>query len=197
MDGNLHGIINRCNRLYATSVSFYRSSAANYRNCVIRLSDNIKKHEVWIMTNRDAAKTLYFQGWKQKQIAELLSVSEQTVGTWKKEADWENKRSERKLQHESANERIWSLINHNLSVMEKKIADAEKEGKFIQTDKGDVDALYKLFAAVKGQQETWTHYIRITKDFITWLQKKDIRLAKEISVHADEFLNERRKELVS
>ena len=149
------------------------------------------------MTKQNAAKILFFQGWKQNHIAELLSVSEQTIGTWKRDGNWEKKRTEQSLQHESASERIWRLINHNLMVMERQVEEATEEGRFIMTDKGDVDALYKLFHAVKGQQETWTHYIKVTKDFVTWLQERDIHLAKEVSVLADKFLNEKRKELVS
>ena len=149
------------------------------------------------MNKREAAKILYFQEVSQKRISEIFEVAEQTVGTWKREDDWEQKRKNKMLAQETAGEKLNRIILHNIKVMETEIENAEKEGKIIKSDKGDVDALYKLMAAVKGHQETWTHYVRIIREFINHMEVVDINLGKDLLDHADRFLNNKRKELTN
>lgn len=41
---------------------------------------------------RKVAKDKYLEGWNQKEIADYLQVSENTISTWKKNEDWDSKK---------------------------------------------------------------------------------------------------------
>jgi transcriptional regulator len=149
------------------------------------------------MTKRHAAKALFMQVCPQKKIAEVLETSEMNISRWKKEERWAEKRAESMLRQETASDRIWRLINHNLKVLNAQVEEMEASGELKLLNRGDIDGLYKLFHAVKGQQENWTHYVRVVKDFVAFMEMEDIHLSKEVVPMADKFLNTKRKELTA
>jgi transposase len=144
------------------------------------------------MENKEAAQVLYFQGWKQNRIAKLLSVSEQTVTAWARDGQWQKKRADKALQEETSNELIWKLIDHNLRILKTRIQDEWKDELI---PRGDIDALYKLRAAVKNEQKAWGHYISTCRELTEYIQSKDHELAKMLLDHLDAFLDLKRREL--
>jgi len=147
------------------------------------------------MEKQDAAKALFFEGASQKEIARLLKVAEKTVTKWKVDGDWEKKRTEHTLAQETANDNIWDIIQYQLSALQKKKEAYEQEGKGKLIDKGDIDALQKLYGMVKDKQQTWTSYISIIREFVNYVQTVDLDLAQRIINVSDEFLNQKRKDL--
>lgn len=160
------------------------------------------------MDIQEAAKTLYFEGWEQTRIATTLKKTEQTISRWKRDGNWDRLRAEQNMQRETAEERVWRLINHQLHILDKmstikkQTIDSvteDTEGLATLSDalinKGDIDALQKLFTTVKGKQHTWTNYVSILREYMDYVQGRDLELAKALVDHVDEFLNQKRKEL--
>lgn len=147
------------------------------------------------MNKKEAAYLLFCQGWKQKEIAAVLKVAEKTVSGWKRSGDWDQKRANRLLAKESAEQGVWDLINYQIEALRKKTEEWRKEDKLRLLDKGEIDALTKMFAAIKGKQITWSYYVNILREFLDWLQAKDLNKAKGIVDLAHEFMGEKQKNL--
>ncbi|WP_420582078.1 DUF1804 family protein [Reichenbachiella sp.] len=144
-----------------------------------------------------AAQILYNEGTDQKQIAAVMEVSEQTVGTWKKKYDWDRKRVEHTLAKETAEESLWELINHQLEVLKYRKEENRKKPKdeWKLIDKGDIDALSKMFSSVKGKQLEWSNYVKISRELLDFIQSDSLELAKALTGPLQNFLANKRKEL--
>jgi len=158
------------------------------------------------MVKHEAAKALFFDGWAQKDIARLLKVSEKTVVQWKKKYKWEELRQRYAGLRNSAADKIMELINYQLEVLnrikdrydQQMTGDAsldELNQALIQN--GQIDALYKMFAAVKGKEITWASYVRIVRELHEYLAAHDIQVAQALAPLADDFLNTKRQEVNS
>lgn len=148
-----------------------------------------------MIKDHDAAEILFLKGISQKEIARILSISEQTISRWKSQFKWEDKLSRKALFQQTAAEQVQELIEYNLRVL-KSMKDKwinEGEKKLIQ--KGDIDALSKLFAAIKKQEAKWVDYVSVIREFALWLEEQDANLAKKVVDTADRFLNAKRKTL--
>lgn len=146
------------------------------------------------MENKEAAQVLFNQGWKQNRIAKLLGVTEQTLTKWVNDGDWQKRRADQAMQEETSNEKIWKLIDHNLRILQTRI---DGEWKEMLIPRGDIDALYKLRAAVKNEQKTWANYVSTSRELVEYIQSKDTDLARGLLNHIDDFLNQKRRELAS
>lgn len=150
---------------------------------------------------KSAAQELYNAGWEQKQIAGILDLSEQTISTWKTKHRWEEKRATKNMAREVAEDRVWKLINFQLKVLDLQVDDQEEalRNKLVDElkplDKGDVDALQKLWTTVKNKQLEWSVIVNIIKDFVGFISERDLELAKKILMHSDDYLNFKRKNL--
>jgi DNA-binding XRE family transcriptional regulator len=148
-----------------------------------------------------AGQELYNADWPQKDIARILDVSEKTVVNWKQKNDWDKKRAKKNMAEEVSEDGIWELINYQITALKmKKNRFEEQLSKEEITDlpvldKGDVDALQKLWTTVKGKQLEWSTVVRIIRDFVAAISEKDNDLAKSILTHTDEYLNFKRKNL--
>lgn len=163
------------------------------------------------MEKQAAARILYNEGTQQKDIARILRVTEATVSKWAKDGAWREGRIANAIARESAEEGIWQLINYQIEQLTAITQDWKKNaGKAVKNpdgsdggtyprnkliDKGDIDALQKMFAAVKGKQQTWTHYVSVTRELMEHLQATDSELAKRLIEHIDQFLNDKRTKL--
>jgi len=147
------------------------------------------------MKDHEAAQILYNNDIPGKAIARTIKVSEQTVTSWKKKYGWEKKKTLKALASETAEEALWELINYQLSAIKKKKEGWEKRGEPVLIDKGDIDALAKMFSAVKGKQLEWSNYVKVCRELVDYIRKEDLELAKQILEHVEIFLNNKRKEL--
>lgn len=163
------------------------------------------------MEKQAAARILFNEGTAQKDIARILRVTEGTVSKWARDEDWRGSRIANAIARESAEEGIWHLINYQIEQLtaitkewkenagkKLKNPDGSDGGTYPRNkliDKGDIDALQKMFAAVKGKQQTWTHYVSVTRELMEHLQNSDSELAKRLIEHVDQFLNDKRQKL--
>lgn len=158
------------------------------------------------MENKEAAKILFFDGWPQNRIAEALKVSEKTISSWKQKEGWEEKRAKHHLMHETSAEKLMELINYQLEVLNRirQLQEEQLRSGAITTvkelaslliPKGDIDALQKMFVAVKSKQQSWATYVSVIREFAEHLQATDLELAKGMLDAADEFLLNKKKEL--
>lgn len=149
------------------------------------------------MEKQPAARLLYEQGLSGKDIARLLNVSEQTVINWKKKYGWEAARQKKTLAKATAEEAVWELINYQLAALKtmKEAWQRDAPDKPRLLDKGDIDALTKLFSAIKGKPLEWGNYVAVVRELVAYLQTRDHALALQVIDLSDGFLNEKRKTL--
>lgn len=141
-------------------------------------------------SKKGAAKLMYFEGYTRKQIAALLGISEQTVSKYKKEGKWAE---EMKLNNEIElnNElHVKQVLNYQIKTMKAKVEEWEKEGSLNFVEKGEIDALSKLYSIIKKKDVEWTTYIKIIKEFMQYLQQANLKVAKEVLEISNQFLNE-------
>lgn len=151
--------------------------------------------------DKDAAKILFLNGIPQKEIANILDRTEATVSDWAKEGKWREERSEKALFKETNEERIWKMIDYQCSVIEH-IIDVHKNEledhlspadlKKLLIDKGDIDALQKLFTTIKSKEIEWASIVRLIREFTEYIESRDLNLAQAIIPLAHEFINEKR-----
>lgn len=153
------------------------------------------------ITKKNAAEDLYNAGWTQQSIASILELSEQTISAWKQKHNWEEKRATRNMSREVAEDRVWRLINFQLRVLDTQVDEQEEKLKkkeidsLAPLDKGDVDALQKLWTTVKTKQFDWSALVKNIKDLTGFIAERDVNLAKDLLNHCDDFLNYKRKNL--
>jgi hypothetical protein len=148
------------------------------------------------MTDRDAARTLYLEGWSQKEIAKTLHKAEKTIGTWKRDDNWDKSKAGFSMQKTIAEDTVWELINYQLTTLKRIKDEYEKEpDKPKLIARGDIDALQKLFTTVKGRDIEWSALVKVMREFATWLRSENLQLAQEMMQYADAWLNEKRKQL--
>jgi predicted transcriptional regulator len=150
---------------------------------------------------KSAAQDLFNAGYEQKRIASVLGLSEQTVSAWKQKHRWEEKRATKNMARDVAEDRVWKMINFQLKVLdlqvdeqENKLASKEIE-KLKPLDKGDVDALQKLWTTVRTKQLDWSVIVHSVQELIGFISERDLDLAKRLTAVADDYLNFKRKNL--
>lgn len=150
---------------------------------------------------KSAAQELFNTGWDQKDIARILDISEQTISSWKQKYKWEEKRAKKNMAEEVSEDGIWELINYQVKVLKLKKENFEtqlEKGEIEQLpalDKGDIDALQKLWTTVKGKQLEWSAIVKIIKDYVGYISEKDLELAKGVIMITDDYLNFKRTNL--
>lgn len=144
---------------------------------------------------------MYNEGWEQKDIARVLKVSEKSISKWSVDGNWKEKRAKKNMTTDVAENNVWDLINYQTRALKMRTEnyqakfDAKEVEELKLLDKGDIDALQKLFTTVKSKQLEWATVVNIIKEFIDFIQQKDLELAKKLIVKADDYLNLKRGEL--
>ena len=156
------------------------------------------------MNKKQAAHILYLNGLSLKEICETLKTSYNTVTKWSSDSDWKKVKAEKSLREQTSQERIWGLIDYQLKIIEKitqvRSEEIEKttspeDLKKALIERGDIDALQKLFTTIKGKEITWDIMVKLTRELIEYMEKHHFKLAKQIAPIANEWLNEKRESL--
>lgn len=140
------------------------------------------------LAKQDAAKELFFSGFSQKKIAAIIEVSEQTISSWAKKNGWDQERAERFEKKESIENRVLKLIDYQLWVLEQKAEQARIDGHPLAIDKGEIDALSKLFASIKAKEIAFAQKVKLIADFTEFINTEDPAIAKRIIKYADQFI---------
>ena len=156
------------------------------------------------MTKKQAAYTLFLNGLSLKEISTILNISYNTITKWSSEADWKRTKAEKVLREQTSQERIWGLIDYQLKIIERitqartselsKTIDPEQLKKAL-IERGDIDALQKLFTTIKGKEITWDQMVKLTRELIEFIENGHFQLAKQMAPLANEWLNEKRESL--
>lgn len=148
------------------------------------------------MDRQEAAYTLYEQGWDQKQIAAIFKVSEQTISSWATKGKWKGRRVVNGTAQATAEDSLRELIAYQLKALKlltaKWLSEAPDKPRLI--DKGEIDALTKMFSAVRGKELAWSGYVRVAREILECLRAESPALAKKAAPVIDLFLGEKRKE---
>lgn len=151
-------------------------------------------------SEKEAAYILYRDGLPQIDICKILGKTAATLTKWKTEGDWDKKRTEAMLKRQQAEDDIWEVINYNLKVLKHTKDKYNKEWENGEEPKllakGSIDGIRDLFKCVSmGRNVEWSEYVKIIRELLGYIRKRDQQLAKEVSEVFDDFLNEKRKTL--
>ncbi|MDY3352306.1 helix-turn-helix domain containing protein [Riemerella anatipestifer] len=111
----------------------------------------------------------------QKEIAEIVGVTEKTLTKWKLEGEWDKIKSASTITARNIIDNIY-LKMHELS----------------QSDKLEADKLIKLASTIEklsDKKVTISQIINVFKDFTTWAFGEDPELAKQINLLQKKYVN--------
>lgn len=149
------------------------------------------------MEKHQAAYSMYVDGWQQKDIAAIMKVTEATVVNWKKTHDWDKKRTNSVLARETSEEGLQDLIHYQLDVLRHQKDEQLKlpaaERKLIE--RGDIDALSKMFSSIKGKELEWGNYVVVCRELLNNIRGRDLESARLLMQYITDFLNSKRKSL--
>ena len=144
------------------------------------------------MEKRDAARALYLDGWNQADIARALKISEQTVSKWSSDAKWKQLKVSRLLIEDNSVQRLYEIIDYQTTMLKRKKdqwLSEDPEGKNIHLiERGDIDALQKLFSCIKKEAHNFSAYATVLKELLEFAQAADLELAKQLTAVGDAFL---------
>lgn len=134
---------------------------------------------------KDVAKVLYMQGWKQKEIAARLTVSENTVSRWAKAGHWD---SLKKSTINSRTERLAELYEE-LAEFNRMIKDKED---YKVPDSKEADARRKLITDIAALETKYNiaDTMSVAKDFITFVGEIDYEFSRQALTYFDAFINQ-------
>lgn len=153
------------------------------------------------MNKHEAAQILYNEGVKQKEIAEILTTTTTTVNRWVAAGQWDKKRAEHSIKKETAEERVWNIINYQLRIIDLMMQKHQEDNienmeiaelKKLLIERGDIDALQKLFTTIKGKELEWSQIVKIVRELLEYIERENNGIAKQVTPLANEFINNKR-----
>jgi uncharacterized protein YjcR len=138
----------------------------------------------------DKAKALYLTGqYDQKEIAELVGVSANTVTAWKNAEKWEDQKTSLLTTRGNELKRLYKILE---SINDYTMKDVE-DGKRVNNKDGD--AVIKYTAAIKNLEieTSIAEKVEVLMDFINMVKNDDPELAKAITKWADAYIQKSSK----
>lgn len=122
----------------------------------------------------------------QKEIAEQVGVTPQTVNRWVKNEGWDKLRVSISITKE---EQLKALYRQ-LDEINNEIAN-RPERRYATTAEGDIIA--KISAAIEKMETEvgLSDIISVLSNFVSWLRGIDLEKAKELAPLLDEFIKSR------
>ena len=141
---------------------------------------------------KELAKLLFTrEGLSQKEIAERVGASEQTISKWvnANEGEWRRMRQSLIITKEEQLHRIYEQLEEITLAIKKKEAGSRYAGS------KDADVIVKLTAAAKNleSEASIADIVEVSKRFLNWLRPVDLEKAKEFAVFMDAFLKDQLK----
>lgn len=137
-------------------------------------------------TNSDKqkhAQSLFVKGMLQKEIADILGVSEQTISKWRQKFNWDKIAEQNNVTRASLLKDSFIQLN----AVNKEIAD----NKNIPT-KSQSDTKAQLLREIENFSEQPIYkYIDIFEEFIAWLSKTEPKQLKLFSELSWKFIEEK------
>ena len=153
-----------------------------------------KKHEAGLI--------LYREGVPQKDIAGILNTTAKTVTNWKQKYDWDGQTVGFNIARKTSVDNATSALSHQTRVL-RLIADKLSaqiqpgmevdELKKLLIEKGEIDAVQKLFTTIKGKELEWGDRVKTIREFMQHLKEQNLDLAKKVVPFTDDYLNSIRR----
>ena len=131
------------------------------------------------------ARRMFLEGRTAKEIAQILPISEKTVGEWAAYGDWKDSRKKARQQINSDEEMVKEIMRRFLAEL--------KEKEMCQITTADLDMLSKLTSTLRSIQSTLdpkAATIFTMKKFLEFAAGKDKVLHKNILEIVPEFFEE-------
>lgn len=143
--------------------------------------------ELSIKEKKELAHMLYIKSdLSQKEIAQKVGISPQSMTTWVREGNWQAMKR--------------SLLTSKSSILSRLYDMLEKMSvKFDEPENIDntklADAFSKYTAAIKNleTETSVSEIIEVGKIFLDWLMTLDPKFALSVGEHLDTFIKERLK----
>jgi hypothetical protein len=133
------------------------------------------------------AKELYLQTNKTlEEIADIVSVSRLTIGTWSKEGKWKDIKE---VQSQTP-ERIVQALYNEVEQLNRAVSNRADGMRY--ADSKESDARNKIILSIKRMQTqiALPQYVAVLIKFLEHVQKIDLELSKKIAPIANNFLND-------
>ncbi|GAB2586543.1 hypothetical protein [Spirosoma areae] len=135
-----------------------------------------------------AGKALYMLNVPNVEIARTLDVSETTVSNWVTKGGWREERAAGMALKKNIQDSLLGLIDYQLEALNKIKDDNRRSGDLKLIDKGDVDALAKMFATIKGKELSFAMLATVIRELIEFLSQRSPDLAKMLVPYTNDFL---------
>ena len=150
---------------------------------------------------KEAAEELFIKGWTGVEISGLLKVSENSISAWSQAGNWRMKRANLQAQKSGRMETVSEIIDYQLQAIKQRIETnrkkaAESNEPLQPIDKGEIDAISKLFATIKGKEITWAMYLDVVRELMTFISNQHPDLAKTVDPFSNQFLYNKREVLI-
>lgn len=136
----------------------------------------------------NAGRALYMMGIPSGEIARLLDVSDTTVSNWTTKGNWREERAAGMAVRKNIQDSLLSLIDYQLEALREITEQNRASGTLKLIDKGEVDALAKLFATIKGKELTFAGLVSVIRELLEYLNQKSPDLAKALIPFTNDFL---------
>lgn len=141
---------------------------------------------------KEHAKLLFTQEkLSQKEIAERVNVSEQTITKWvnANNGEWRRLRQNLIVTKKEQLSRIYEQLDEITEEVQKR----EKGKRYVNSKEADI--LVKLTAAAKNleTETSLAEIIEVVMRFLNWMRPVDLEKAKEFSGYFDGFIKDQLK----
>ncbi len=143
-----------------------------------------------------AGKVLYMINTPNNEIARLLDVSETTVSNWVTKGGWREERAAGLAMKRTMSDNVLFLIDYQMEALKELTEQYRAAGKLKLLDKGEIDALSKLFAAIKGKELTFANVVTFTRELVEFLNQKNPDIAKVVIPYTSDFLLAKKEVMV-
>lgn len=144
--------------------------------------------ELTMQQKRDWAKLLFTrENLTQKEIAERVGVSAQSVNKWVKTENWENLKVSITI---TKDEQLKSLYRQ-LSELNKYIAERDNGSRFATSS--EADTISKLANAIDKMESDigLSDIITTFRKFLDWMRKTDLSQAQSLAPIFDAFIKDK------
>lgn len=136
---------------------------------------------------RIKAKTLYCTGqYDQKDIAEIVGISERTISVWKQDEGWEDLKESLLTTRENELRRLYKMLKNLNDFLD------DKNESCLPINSKEADAVLKLTAAIRNLEleTSIADKVEVGTAFINMVRKEDLALSKIIASWFDTFLKQ-------
>ena len=157
-----------------------------------------RKTKAQLAKAKDYAKLLYLSGvTNQKDLAKRVEVSVTSINSWINEGNWEMHRAGFIMTRKEELRRLVARLtfwNDSLDTLEKEYPTAtdSRKGKIVTECNKIADTISKISSTIRTleQEKTVDVYMDTFPDLILYIKAEDPELAIQLTLKADEFIQD-------